>query len=312
MIRFEIEDTGPGIDSDSIKEIFLPFHQVGDPAKQKEGTGLGLAISQRIIRMMGAEIHVNSKINKGSFFWFELSFPAVSWRRNNLMQDESKTIIGYKGNRLTVQIVDDKSENREVLKDILSPLGFDIMEAGSGTDAIEQAKTRRPNIVLLDVNMPDMDGYETAQCFRRNKLFDRVRLVAVCDTLTEDNQTMCQQSGFNGHTLKPVHINHLLSTIQEQTSLKWIYEEDTSLKPEKQEEKKQAFITPPLEILNSLYRLSKQGDLIEIQQQAKKMMQDTPEWTPFCEQLIDYASKFMVNRLKSYIEKHLKSKNVRT
>jgi len=307
MIRFEIEDTGPGIDSDSIKEIFLPFHQVGDSAKQKEGTGLGLAISQRIIRMMGAEIHVKSTINKGSLFWFELSLPAVSWRCNNLTCDESKTIIGYKGNRLTILIVDDKAENREVLKDILFPLGFDIMEAAGGYDALEQAKKRRPNLVLLDVNMPDMDGYDTARYFRKNTLFDKVQLIAVCDTLTEDNQTLCQQSGFNGHTLKPIHINHLLSTIQELTSVQWIFEEYASLKLRKNEENNQAFITPHVEIMNSLYRLSKQGDLIEIQQQAKKMMQDTPEWTPFCEQLIDYASKFMVNRLKSYIEKHLKS-----
>jgi len=306
MLRFEIEDTGTGIDPKSIKEIFLPFHQVGDNKKQKEGTGLGLAISQRIIRMMGAEIHVKSELNKGSLFWFELTLPAVSWRNNNLMQENSKTIIGYEGNRQTVLIVDDKSENRVVLKDILSPLGFDILEAGSGADAIEQASNRRPNIVLLDVNMPDIDGYETARHFRKNKLFENIRLIAVCDTLSENIQNMCQASGFNGHTLKPIHINHLLSTIQEQTALKWIYEEDATIKKDKHAEEKQAFITPPSEIMNSLYRLAKQGDLIEIQQQAKKMMQDTPEWTPFCEKLIDYASKFMVNRLKAYIEEKLR------
>ena len=305
LIRFEIEDTGPGIDPDNTKEIFLPFHQVGDHTKQKEGTGLGLAISQRIIRMMGAEIHVKSEINKGSVFWFELSLPAVSWLSKNLTKDETKTIIGYEGNRQTVLIVDDKAENRKVLKDILTHLGFDIMEAGSGSDAIEQAKNRRPNIVLLDLQMPDMDGYETAQCFRSNESLERVRLIAVCDTLTEDIQTMCQESGFNGHTLKPIHINHLLSTIQEITALKWIYEEDTPLMPDKQDEEKQAFVTPPDEIMKSLYRLSKQGDLMEIQQQTKKMMQDNPEWTPFCEQLIDYASKFMVNKLKKYIEEKM-------
>jgi PAS domain S-box-containing protein len=305
MIRFEIEDTGPGIDAHSIKEIFLPFHQVGDQSKQKEGTGLGLAISQRIIRMMGAEIHVKSEINKGSTFWFELSFPAVSWRNNNLTQDETKTIIGYEGNRQTVLIVDDKVENRKVLKDILSPLGFDIMEAGSGKDAIEQSKNRRPNLVLLDVNMPDMDGYETAQCFRKNQSFEKLRLVAVCDTLTDDIQTLCKESGFDGHTLKPIHINHLLSTIQEQTSLKWISEENTPLRPENKTETEKNLITPPKEIMNVLYRLSKQGDLMEIHRQSQKMMQDNPEWAPFCERLIEYANKFMVNRLKTYIEEKL-------
>jgi len=304
MIRFEIEDTGPGIDPKSIKEIFLPFHQVGDHKKQKEGTGLGLAISQRIIRMMGAEIQVKSEINKGSLFWFELSIPSVSWRSNNLTQEETKTIIGYEGNRKTVLIVDDKAENRKVLMDILSPLGFDILEAGNGHDAIEQAKVRRPNMVLLDVNMPDMDGYETAQCFRRNELLKNIHLIAVCDTFTDNIQTMCKDSGFNGHTLKPIHINHLLLTIQEQVTLKWIYEEETSSNIEKITDQ-QSFVTPPSEIMNSLFRLAKQGDLMEIQQQAKKMMQDTPEWAPFCEQLIDYASKFMVNKLKSYIEEKL-------
>ncbi|MBF0452105.1 MAG: PAS domain-containing protein [Candidatus Magnetomorum sp.] len=303
-VRFEIEDTGPGITEENIDQIFLPFQQAGDQSKQKEGTGLGLAISQRIIRMMGAEIHVISVPGKGSTFWFELRLPEVSWKNKNLPVDECKTIIGYKGHRRTVLVVDDKPENREVLKDFLLPLGFDIMESGSGADAIDQASKRLPHLVLLDVNMPEMDGYETVRRFRKNHYLSAIKLIAVCDTFSSEIKELCQQAGFNDHTLKPIHINHLLSIIQKHTSLDWIYEEEQTGEPISSE-KEEPVIIPSLEIMESLYRLSKQGDLMEIQQQSKKMMNEHPEWTPFCQQLIEYSRNFMVNKLKLYIESHM-------
>ena len=301
-VRFEIEDTGPGIAPENIDQIFLPFQQAGDQSKQKEGTGLGLAISQRIVRMMGAEIHVNSKTGKGSTFWFELTLPEVSWKNKNLPGDDPKTIIGYKGDRRTVLVVDDKPENREVLKHILLPLGFDIMEAGGGLEAIEKATKRLPHIVLLDVNMPQMDGYETARNFLNHPYLSKVKLIAVCDSFSSEIKSLCQHAGFNAHTLKPIQINHLLRMIQKNASLDWIYEEEKTSESSVSNEKEQPVIIPPVEMIESLYRLSKQGDLMEIQQQSKTMMAEHPEWIPFCQQLIEYAKNFMVNKLKSYIE----------
>ena len=301
-VRFEIEDTGPGISEEYIQQIFLPFQQVGDQSKQKEGTGLGLAISQRIIRMMGAEIHVNSEPDKGSTFWFELRLPEVSWKNKNLPAEETKTIIGYKGGRRSILVVDDKLENREVLKDFLLPLGFDILEAGGGLEAIEKASKRVPHLVLLDVNMPQMDGYETARNFRQNQHLRKIKLIAVCDTFSSETQSLCQQAGFNGHTLKPIQINHLLMMIQKNAKLEWIFEEEKTGEISVPSKKEQPVVIPPVDILESLYRLSKQGDLMEIQQQSKAMMTEHPEWTPFCQQLIEYSKNFMVNKLKSYIE----------
>ncbi|KPA14039.1 PAS domain S-box [Candidatus Magnetomorum sp. HK-1] len=304
-VRFEIQDSGPGIAQESINEIFLPFQQAGDQTKQKEGTGLGLAISQRIIRMMGAEINVKSEIGKGSTFWFELQLPEISWKHTNLAAEETKTIIGYKGNRRTLLVVDDKAENRELLKDMLSPLGFDIMEADSGPDAILQASRRLPHLVLLDVNMPEMNGYETANRVRENSYLSKVQLIAVCDTFSEEIHSLCQNAGFNGHTLKPIQINHLLSIIQKHTELEWIYEEDKSPKPTDASEKENPIIIPPINIMHKLHKLSKQGDLMEIQEQAKAMIDEHAEWEPFCNQLIVYSRKFMVNKLKLYIESHM-------
>ena len=304
-VRFEIEDTGPGIESENINEIFQPFQQAGDQTKQKEGTGLGLAISQRIIRMMGAEIHVKSEINKGSTFWFELQLPEVSWKHKKMAAEEPKTIIGYKGNRFSILVVDNKAENREILKHILFPLGFDIMEADSGQDAIEQALKRIPHLVLLDVNMPGINGYDTANMFRDNKSLSKIKLIAVCDTFSEKINKLCKKAGFNGHTLKPIQINHLLSIIQKTTKLEWIYEEVQSSELKSKTKEESPIIIPPLDVMKKLHRLSKQGDLMEIQKQAQKMINENSEWTPFCNQLINYSRKFMVNKLKLYIETHL-------
>ncbi|ETR70579.1 MAG: hypothetical protein OMM_03145 [Candidatus Magnetoglobus multicellularis str. Araruama] len=182
------------------------------------------------------------------------------------------------------------------------------MEAESGQDAMAQATHRRPHLVLLDVNMPGLDGYETACCMRDNAALKNVRLIAVCDTLTEDTQHKCKESGFDSHTLKPIQINHLLATIQEQTELEWIYEDDTSKQAEKFS--KQEFVIPPLEIMKTLNRLSRQGDLMEIQQQAKQLIKNHPELTPFCDKLMEYAGKFMVNKLKTYIEETMNAMTV--
>jgi signal transduction histidine kinase len=135
-VRFEIRDTGIGISEKELKEIFQPFSQVGDARNRVGGTGLGLTISREFVRLMGGDIEVVSQVGRGSVFRFDLDLPHV---RDVAKQVPIARITGYIGERKRVLVVDDIAENRAVLREMLSQLGFEIIEASNGQEAVELA-----------------------------------------------------------------------------------------------------------------------------------------------------------------------------
>jgi signal transduction histidine kinase len=143
-IRFQIEDTGIGISSEHIKNIFLPFEQSGNIKKQSEGTGLGLAISKSIIDMMGSALEVESELGKGSAFSFELDLPeAKEWAKNTKTSQQG-IITGFKGEKVKILVVDDRWENRSVLVNLLAPIGFIVFEAENGQEGLNKLSSFNP------------------------------------------------------------------------------------------------------------------------------------------------------------------------
>jgi CheY-like chemotaxis protein len=126
-VCFQIEDTGIGIASTEIPQIFLPFEQVGSLNYKAQGTGLGLFITKKLVEMMGGELHVKSILGQGSSFRVELQLPKIS-DMEPPRQTEGQSIIGFQGLPRKILVVDDQSENRSVLKELLTPLGFEIRE----------------------------------------------------------------------------------------------------------------------------------------------------------------------------------------
>lgn len=122
-IRFQVEDTGVGMASEQLEEIFLPFQQVGDHSRKAEGTGLGLAITRQLVQMMGGKIQVKSTFGKGSIFFFDLDLPEVS-QYADIVKEEQRNIQGFNGYKRKVIVADDRPENRSILVKMLSPLGF--------------------------------------------------------------------------------------------------------------------------------------------------------------------------------------------
>ncbi|MEM7346029.1 MAG: PAS domain S-box protein, partial [Chloroflexota bacterium] len=127
-IRFQVDDTGVGIESDQIEEIFSPFRQVVQADEQIEGTGLGLPISQRLVSMMGGTLQIKSVSGQGSSFWFDLLLPkSKQWHHRT--QTDEMVISGFEGVKRTVLIVDDNEKNRLILRDMLAAIGFQVIEA---------------------------------------------------------------------------------------------------------------------------------------------------------------------------------------
>ncbi|HEY9864164.1 MAG TPA: ATP-binding protein, partial [Candidatus Obscuribacterales bacterium] len=128
-IQFQIEDTGIGINSEQLENIFLPFEQVAEMSYRSEGTGLGLAITERLIKHLGGNLFVESHPGKGSRFWFELNLPISTEIQTPSEANSLYSIVGFTGDKRKILVVDDKRENRLVLVDLLQPLGFEVVEA---------------------------------------------------------------------------------------------------------------------------------------------------------------------------------------
>ncbi|MFH1871515.1 MAG: response regulator, partial [Pseudomonadota bacterium] len=177
-IRFEVEDTGPGIVADELEQIFQPFQQLAAPGRKVEGTGLGLAISRDLVRLMGGELKVDSAPGRGSLFSVVIELPeAEKWQPAFSGNDRSP--IGFKGDPQKILVVDDKPENRRILVDVLAPLGFEVVEAVDGPDGLEKAAAERPDLILVDLVMPGLDGLETTRRLRQSPGLAEVPVIAI-------------------------------------------------------------------------------------------------------------------------------------
>ena len=231
-IRFEVTDTGIGLSQEQQKNIFNPFVQVGDAKKQVQGTGLGLAISTNFIQTMGSKLHVNSQSEKGSTFWFDLALNISINININESFDSYKNVIAYKGKRRSILIADDHESNREVLKGLLAPLGFQIFEATDGQDAINKANDHYPDIICMDIKMPVIDGIKATKVIRKNPLFDDIAIFAVTASVYESDIDKLISAGCTDFLPKPIHENMLLKMLSDSANIEWIYDDGNILPDE--------------------------------------------------------------------------------
>ncbi|MGB3651200.1 MAG: ATP-binding protein, partial [Rivularia sp. (in: cyanobacteria)] len=144
-LLFHIEDTGVGMKPELLDKIFLPFEQLGTTKNKSEGTGLGLALSQKIIEMMHSTIQVKSKLDMGSVFQFEIECSvAEDWTETSSITRTGR-VIGYAGKTKQILVVDDRWENRSLFINLLSSIGFDLIEAENGQDGLEKAIKYHPD-----------------------------------------------------------------------------------------------------------------------------------------------------------------------
>jgi CheY-like chemotaxis protein len=321
-MRFVVEDTGIGIPPEQLAEIFLPFHQIGDPRRRVEGTGLGLSISQKLVQLMGGELKVESTLGQGSVFWLELDLPEVSEAVEVVKADEGN-IIGLKEEKYRVLVVDDNKENRSVLVDLLSPLGFEVAQATDGQDCLNQSLKFQPNVILLDMVMPGIDGFEATRRLRQLPTLKEVVVIATSASASNSDQHKCLAAGCNGFISKPVQAEKLLEQLRLHLGLEWVYEKSVgtptrgvpsresivaparvaSNSPESIPQN--SFVAPPLEELTALYELAMMGDIRGIQEQAKRLQQLDEQFEPFAKQLRQLAKGFQEKQILEFVRKYM-------
>lgn len=225
MIYFSISDTGSGIPDYALTTIFKPFEQVKYPKEIQSGTGLGLAISNEIVSRMGGSLEVESKVGQGSRFYFALEFEPIETfdATRNIVSDYH----GYKGEKQKILVVDDMESNRTLICQILETFHFEAHEASGGPQALNMLEEIQPCLVLLDLNMPEMDGYEVMRRMRQKYTNSQLKIIILSGNVGPMEQQRCQESGADDFLAKPIDLNALLTILKNNLNLVWLAETDT-------------------------------------------------------------------------------------
>lgn len=307
-IRFEVIDTGTGISPEQAEKIFQPFEQVGSQKRQSEGTGLGLAISQKIVLLMGGQIQVQSEFGKGSTFWFEAKLSeSKDWAKVSRVVEQG-TIIGYQGKRRTILIADDKWENRSVIVNLLEPVGFTVVEANNGQEAWVQSLAHEPDIIITDLVMPKLDGFEFINRLRQSRAFKEIPIIASSASVFAVDQHKSIDVGADAFLPKPVEAENLLEMLRQFLQLEWIFDVNVDgikkISPDGFNQKNQ-MIYPGKEVLQELLELAQDGDIQNILELAEKLAASNDKLNIFSQQLMQLASNFQLKRLETFIEESI-------
>lgn len=282
-ISFNIQDTGTGIEAEDLEKIFHPFEQVGSIDDSAQGTGLGLAICKRLLQLMGSDLEVRSVPGEGSCFSFSIHLPETVDQGISLVPDQK--IIGISDENFQILVADDNLNNRELLKDVLEPLGFHIYLADNGEMCIELAETIKPDVILMDLMMPKMNGFEAVRKIRSldDPLLQKTLIIAISASVVNDSKEKSLRAGCDAFLTKPVSLNSLFTVLSKFKEIGWVYGDDDNLKcrAEKDESGGEEegeirdfssdemawlkHLTPKIQ-LTRLIDLARQGDISGIQQ----------------------------------------------
>lgn len=302
-LHVQVQDTGVGMSPEHLEAIFQPFEQVGDAQKQSEGTGLGLSISQRIINLMGSQIQVSSQLGSGSTFSFEVVLP-ISPEWQTRQHETSSFIQGYKGTRKTILSIDDHWQNREVLAGLLTPLGFDVVDAVHGQDGLEKARDIQPDLIITDLSMPVMDGHSLLKALRHDPALQSIKVIVTSASVGQSERDLCSTAGADAFISKPVQQDILLTTLAEQLELTWIYATtptQASLEPVVEFNRDTASVIPPLPILEELLKLAQWGRAQKFTRAAERLYEENSSYQAFIYPLLQLANQFELETIETIL-----------
>jgi PAS domain S-box-containing protein len=214
-----VADTGVGMTEAELQRIFQPFGQVGSMRRRAEGTGLGLAITDALVRRMGGQLTVQSQPGHGSVFTARFDVEAVAAAPCRVPLQAAG---GYQGPRRSVLVADDDPVSRGLLVGLLQSLGFIVHEAADGLQAQAAAAALRPDLVLMDCNMPNQTGIQALRALRADPALAGLPVVLVSAGVSDADRRQGQEAGMVAFVPKPVDVGQLVTIIGEQLGLHWL------------------------------------------------------------------------------------------
>ena len=228
-LRFEVEDSGVGISEESLKKIFESFYQA-EAGMKVGGTGLGLAISKNLVEMMGGQLSADSRVGVGSIFRFYI--PAMKAKKTvdkTTLLTENIVGIAPGSEPFRVLVVDDRKDNRDVLRELLLSVGFEVREAENGEEGLKLFEKWDPQAVLMDMSMPVMDGYEATKRLKETEKGKRAMVVAVTASAFGADVDRVMKAGVDGFIGKPLRAEELFSVLSKIPGLHYQYSKEPKL-----------------------------------------------------------------------------------
>ncbi|MEM7113108.1 MAG: ATP-binding protein [Chloroflexota bacterium] len=281
--QFHVGDSGVGIASDDLARIFQPFEQVGTQQSRAEGTGLGLSISQQLAQAMGGTIWAESNLGAGSDFYFAVRLPVVE-EETAVSSSTATTIFGYAGPRRRILVVDDNAVNRDVLVGLLEEVGLETAVADSGQDALAQVAAMMPDLILLDLILPDLTAEAIVAAVQECHGLETVPIVGVSADLMSKWAYEFAAMGLAAFLPKPVHAPTLYAMLAEHLALVW---QTTA-----SEEPVTSLVLPASYHLSTFVAQVQIGDLMAVRQAVEALVTEDAQLRPFANRVIAFTDNF--------------------
>jgi predicted ATPase/signal transduction histidine kinase/CheY-like chemotaxis protein len=266
-LYFEVEDTGIGINPEEINLLFTPFGQTESGRKHQQGTGLGLRISQKYVQLMGGDITLSSIVGKGSLFKFNIKCKTDDIHKTQNIPLHRRIVGLVPQSEYRILVVDDSVESRLFLARMLAKVGFSVREAENGKIAVDIYSTWKPHLILMDIRMPVMDGFEATKLIKANSAVNnpdfQTVIVALTASAFEEERKLILSVGCDDFICKPFQEEVLMTKISQYLRVEYIYGENTVENNEvnlKDSELASCLSQLSVELVEKIYNAASQGN----------------------------------------------------
>ncbi|WP_339381233.1 hybrid sensor histidine kinase/response regulator [Brasilonema sp. UFV-L1] len=304
LLHFEVEDSGPGIAPAEMERLFKPFIQTETGRKSQQGTGLGLTISQQFVHLMGGDITVSSTLGEGTIFSFDIQCSAAEGAEVQTQQ-QKRRVIALEPNqpKYRILIVEDKWENRLLLVKTLATLGFEVREAENGQEGVTLWENWEPHLILMDMRMPVMDGYEATKQIKSHLKGQATTIIALTASAFDEERAIVLSAGCDDFVRKPFREEVLLEKMTEYLGVRYVYADSdhSSASSSSQQEKTESYVlnakslsVMPPEWIAQLY----QAALCTDEKQIFSLLEQIPEESALLANVLaDLVNNFRIDKI---------------